>query len=553
MNELIEIEGGEVLANVDERTITGLLIPYGEVGRTNVGQFEVEAGVITIPTDPSVVSLNVDHDRYSPVGRATKVWEESAGIMATFKLAETPEGDAALADARDPKGKRRRLSGEFRTGIKAGKATGGNLAAAGLVEMGAFPSAMVLAADTPEPGAEYDAPESTSSSTYVNEFTDEKGTRWRRVEENVRTTTVTKVDGETPEEDKEATDVADTNTEVQATVDLPNKPGQTKARTPERRDILAAIATLKWSNPFDEGAKGVLAALSDIKLTGSGALPGADVLRPNWLGAVNLGDAYVREYIGLCKLGTDITAAGKADFKFTRRGTWSDGTWTGNKTEINSGAGDTSKRTSSFERYARGADIGREFFDLPGGEDVIAAFLAELEADYLQWSDEKALALIVETAGAPVAPAVYPGVDGHDYAGAVGQLIQGILAVKKRKADGRRDTPSFAIANELAYNELIYTPKDLLPEFVSIDVNTDGTGTADGKVHVVQGDTGVEDTSSVIVGAGYGIEFDELPGGPLHVNALDIVKGGVDEAVHGYLQKFVRRAEAFVHIGVADA
>ena len=551
MHEFIEIEGGEVLANRDERTITGLLIPYGEVGRTNVGQFEVEAGVITIPADPSVVSLNTDHDRYSPVGRATKVWEEKAGIMATFKLADTPEGDAALADALDPKGKRRRLSGEFRTGIKAGKATGGNLAAAALVEMGAFPSAMVLAADTPAADAEYTAPESSSSSTYVNEFTDEDGTRWRRVEENVRTTTVTKVDGDTPEEEKEATDVAD-NTDVQATVDLPDKPGTTKPRMPERHDILAAIATLKYSNPFDQGAREVLAALSDIKLSGSGALPGTDVLRPNWLGAVNLGDTYVREYINLCTLGTDITAAGKADFKFTRRGTWVDGTWSGNKTEINSGAGDTAKRTSTLDRYARGADIGREFFDLPGGEEVIGAFLAELESDYMQWSDEKALALIVATAGAPVAPVVYPGVDGHDYAGAIGQLIQGILAVKKRKADGRRDTPTFAIANELAYNELIYTPKDLLPEFVSIDVNTDGTGTADGKVHVVQGDTGVADTSSVIVGAGYGIEFDELPGGPLHVNALDIVKGGVDEAVHGYLQKFVRRAEAFVHIGTVD-
>lgn len=548
MHDLIEIEGGEVLANLEERTITGLVIPYGEVGRTNVGQFEVEAGVITIPADPSVVSLNIDHDRYNPVGRATKVWEEPAGIMATFQLAKTPEGDAALADALDPNGKRRRLSGEFRTGIKAGKATGGPFAATALVEMGAFASAMVLAADTPDP---YTAPESSSSSQYVTEFTDEDGTKWRRVEENTSTTTVTKVDGATPEEEKEATDVADTNTEVQATVDLPTEPGKTKARLPERSDILAAIASAR-SNPFDQGAREVLAALSDIKISGAGALPGADVLRPNWLGAVNLGDQYVREYITLCKLGTEITAAGKADFKFARSGTWSDGTWAGNKTEINSGAGTTAKRTSTLDRYARGADIGREFFDLPGGEEVIGAFLAELEADYLQWSDEKALALIVATAGAPVAPEVYPGVDGHDYAGAVGQLIQGILAVKKRKADGRRDTPSFAIANEAAYNELIYTPKDLLPEFVSIDVNTDGTGTADGKVHVVQGETGVEETSSVIVGAGYGIEFDELPGGPLHVNALDIVKGGVDEAVHGYLQKFVRRAEAFVHIGVAD-
>lgn len=552
-DDMIEIEGGEILASLEERTITGLLIPYGELGRTNIGAFEVQAGVLPLPADPSVVTLNIDHDRYQPVGRATRLWEEPVGVMATFQLANTPAADAALADALSPTGKRRRLSGEFRTGVKAGKATGGKgpIAAAALVEQGAFASAMVLAADTPDP---YTAPEASSSSTYVTEFTDEDGAKWKRVEENTSTTTVTQVSADNPEKDEEGTDVPENDTEVQATVNLPNTPGKSAPRV-DKHAVLASIAALR-KNPFDKGAHDVLAALSDIKITGAGALPAAGVLQPNWLGRIDLGIEYVREYIVLCKLGTDITAAGKKGFKF-RRGTagspsWSDGTWAGNKTEINSGVGHTVTAESTLDRYARGADIGREFFDLPGGEEVIEAFLTELKADYYQWSDEKARALIVATAGAPIAPNVYPGVDGHDYAGAMGQLIQGILAVKRRKADGRRDVPTYAIANEVAFEELLYTPKDLVPEFITFDVNTDGNGTADGKVHVVQGDTGVEESSSVIVGADYAIEFDELPGGPLHVNALEIAKGGVDEAVHGYLQKFVRRPEALVHIGVAD-
>lgn len=527
MRELIEIEGGEVLANREERTITGLLIPYNEVGRTNVGMFEVEAGVIRIPADPSVVSLNIDHDRYTPVGRATRVWEEPRGIMATFKLADTPEGDAALEDALSPEGKRRRLSGEFKTGIKAGKATGGNLAAGALVEMGAFASAMVLASDTEQPAE--DEPE------------------------NEPTTVDTPVPAETPEEEEtEGTDVPENNTEgVQATVALPPTPPARTETRPGKQEILAAIAARK-ANPFDQAAAGVLAALSDIKLSGSGALPATGVIRESWLGLLELGTGYVREFITLCKLGTDIHAGGKKAFLF-HRGTsgnpaWSSGTWAGNKAEINSGVGHTTTVASTLLRYARGADIGREFFDLPGGSEVIEAFLRELENDYLQWSDENAHAAIVTAAGTPVAPGTYPS----EYTGAMGQLIQGILAVKKRKADGRRDTPTFAIANELAYEQLVYTPKDLVPEFITFDVNTDGTGRADGKVHVVQGGTGIEDTASVIVGADYAIEFDELPGGPLHVNALDIAKGGVDEAVHGYLQTFVARPEAIVLIGTAD-
>jgi hypothetical protein len=554
MPEPIQIEGGEVLANLEDRTITGLVIPYGELGRTNVGLFSVEAGVIALPEDPAAMVLNLDHDRFQPVGNGLRVWEEPAGIMATFKIAKGSKGDAALADARDPNGKRRRFSGEFITGIKAGKATGGHLAASALVEQGAFPSAMVLAADTAP--SEFDAPESSSSSQYVTEFTDEDGTKWRRVEESVRTTTVTKVSGDT-EEEQEGTDVPETTTEVQATVDLPPTPGKTTPRGPDKREIFAAIATLKYRNPMDPAAKAVLAALSDVTIGGAGALPADGVIQQSWLSRIDLGIPYQREYLPLSKTGTDITAGGKSGFKFHRGTTgspsWGSGTWAGNKSAINSGVGHTTKHESTLDMYARGADIGREFFDLPGGEDVIEAFLAELKTDHLQWSDERALQLYRLTAGVPIAPSVYPGVDGHDYAGAMGQLIQGILAVKRKKADKRRDQPTYAIANEVAFEELLYTPKDLVPEFVEFIVNPDGTATVQGrsggKVVVVEGDTGIEATSSVIVGADYAIEFDELPGGPLHVNALEIAKGGIDEAVHGYLQKFVRRPEALVHIG----
>ena len=137
MDDLIEYEGGEILANLDDRTITGLLVPFNELGQTNAGRFMVEAGALALPSDPSVIGLNTDHDRSQPVGRATRVWQETKGIFASFRVAETPEGDAALADATNPNGKRRRLSGEFHTAIKAGKAVpgSGRLWGAALVPM----------------------------------------------------------------------------------------------------------------------------------------------------------------------------------------------------------------------------------------------------------------------------------------------------------------------------------------------------------------------------------------------------------------------------------
>ena len=53
------------------------------------------------------------------------------------------------------------------------------------------------------------------------------------------------------------------------------------------------------------------------------------------------------------------------------------------------------------------------------------------------------------------------------------------------------------------------------------------------------------------VGSKVGVDFDELPGGPLIIDAIDLAKGGIDKATHGYLQTFVKRPEAFAHVGVA--
>jgi hypothetical protein len=40
----VQIEVGDLFANVEERTISGLLVTYGEVGNTNLGKFEIPKG-----------------------------------------------------------------------------------------------------------------------------------------------------------------------------------------------------------------------------------------------------------------------------------------------------------------------------------------------------------------------------------------------------------------------------------------------------------------------------------------------------------------------------
>lgn len=580
---LIEYEGGEVLANLEERTVTGLLIPFNELGQTNAGRFMVEAGALALPSDPSIIALNLDHKPSENVATATRIWQEPVGIMATFKVAQTEEGDAYLADVTNPdatKRKRPCLSGEFFTAIRAGKAVpgSGRVWGAAAVPKGAFPSAMVLASDTGD---------ASSSSRYVTEYTDTDGVTWRRAEETTTTTTATDngstttstttVTEETTGEE-EASTVDETTTveagAIPATVTAggATPPATTLARVPSAATVLAAIATVKSVlGPAAERAKAeavlaelhtgtqeVLAALQDVVPGGATPLTAPGVVQPNWVGQIAQGIPYVQEYIGLHNPGTEISLAGKKGFK-VKRGTAAapvngnfDGVYTGNKSEVKSYKGFTTAHESVLDQFAIAEDIARAFYDLPGGLEAVTAFMSLIIEDHMVWEDETALAYIVATAGAPVAPATAKY--SANYPPIVGKIIQGILAVRRKKADGRRDVPTYSILNDAGYEELAYAAggEENMPAFVKLAVTTASNGTVDGAVEIKVGDIGIEDTGAALTGSATAIDFDRPAGGPLLIDALDIAKGGVDRAVHGYLQTFVKRPEALVLVGTAD-
>lgn len=541
-------DGGElVLASEDDRTVEGLLLPFNTLGHTNIGAFTVEASVLTLPADPEVIGLNIDHDREQPVGRAIKVEERQDGVYARYRIAKTPEGDQALADIKS--GKRKSLSMEAKGVIvRAGKAIKGHLFGSALVPEPAFSGATVIAALNEDGTVEQAAPD-----TPTEFIPDENGDIAITATETPATVTVTSGDTTTVYDPQTADTEGEPDVAAPDTLTAAKATGtKTKSTGPDLQTVYAAIAKAKAG---DEDARTVLAALSDIKISGTGALPAAGVLRENWVGPVWQGKTYERQYINLSKLGTDINAQGKKGFKI-HRGTSSSpkdslgGDWAGNKTDVPTGQGYTETLGSTLARFAFAADIAREFIDLPGGQEVVEAFIRLIVEDYAVWSDNKALSTYVATAGTPIAPNTYP----TQYNQSLGQLVQGILAVKRAK-----DVPSYAIVNSTAYEQLIYTPKDLVPEFVSFEFTTELTGTADGgKVSVVEAPdeafTGIEaGAPAVLVGAKNAIEFDELGSTPIQVDALEIAKGGIDRALHGYLQTFVVRPEALVLVGEAAA
>jgi len=594
---LIHIEGGEVFANLTDRTITGLLIPFDEVGNTNIGKFTVTASSeIKLPSDPDIIGINTDHERSAGVGRALAAWYETDGIHATFRIANTPEGDAALADAKNKTGKRRALSGEFDAIIKAGHAIAGRLWGAALVERGAFPSAQVLAADTEE--SSYDSSyswtdedgntiEYTDSSTTTEEIDETEDGRRRvtrttiSISEELVQESDDDDDDEEPVDDETDDDPVDDEepdeeptlathrnkgktvktkpvpTSVLAGTNAPKTAGAlTAPRLPSKMEVLGALADYQTSKSIE--SRNVLAALVDIKTSGAASLPdGGTALQPDWVGQIIEGVGFQRQYLPLGRVGTDISIAGKAGFKM-KRGTAAapldtfDGEWAGNKAAVNSYNGFTQTAGSSRRNFAIANDIAREFYDLPGGAPVIAAFIELIVEDYFVQTDAWALSDWITAAGALVAPAT------ADYTASVpeivGQITQGILAVKKQKSDGRRDIPSFAIVNEVGFSQLAYAAggDENLPAFLSLAISDLSKGKVAGNVDVVQGDTGIANSASAIVGADYAIEFDELGAQPIQIDALDIANGGLDRAVHGYLQTFIKRPEAVVHVGVVD-
>lgn len=567
----VTIDAGTLAFSEEDMTATGLLVPFGVKARSNLGEFEVDSGVFTLPADTTGAAVNIEHKREDVVGGITKTWEQPEGIMGTFRFAATDEGRQAFADAKS--GKRKNLSAEVaKVIIRGGKAVSGRLFGAALVERPAFAGATLLAAED-TPSDPYTAPESESRTQYINEYTDGDGVKWRRVEENVSTTTVTKVTEE-PDAEAPARENEEEGSTVTATA---SQPGQTPAITapgtllagtaPTGEDVdlgtvFAAMATVKTGIAAPD-SETLLAALSDIKYNATGGLTTAasGVLQPAWVGKLWQGKRYQRKYLDLfTHLYGGIQLGGRKGFKLSQ-GTALVKKWAGNKAEIGSGTASTSVTGATVQPYGYAADVAREWWDLDGGADVIQAFFEGVTDSYAKVTDEDALRAVFAAASQAsaaldrlVAPGTFPAVAGHDYPPAMGMVIQAIEAI----SDADDDAAS-VVVNPAAWNQLLYTPKDLIPEYVTFGVTAGaGEASADGKVVIKKAldefFPGLDTTKpAVLGGAKNAIEFREQGTTPIQVDALNIAKGGVDKAVIGYLETFVVRPESLVLIGTKTA
>lgn len=89
-----------IQATPESRELSGLIVPFGQVGNTSGGEVIFEAGSI-VEINPSQVRLLMEHDTGRPVGKG-KSFDVRAneGIYGTFEIARTTAGDDLLEEAR---------------------------------------------------------------------------------------------------------------------------------------------------------------------------------------------------------------------------------------------------------------------------------------------------------------------------------------------------------------------------------------------------------------------------------------------------------------------
>lgn len=538
------IDAGTLAFSATDLTATGLLVPFGVPARSNLGVFTFAAGDITLPEDLTGMTLNVEHKREHVAGGITALHEQSSGIVGTFSFANTARGRQAYADAKS--GKRKNLSAEIaNVRIKDGKALpGAELFGSAVVEVPAFEGATLLAAaDT-----ELDLP-----AVLVP---DESGTLSILADALPDQITVTTPDGAAAdyEPTPEPIDPEPTTEEFSAmttkTAAVPTTLLASSAPTPVQHDlgtIFASIASIKNGAPDAADATTLLAALADIKAQTTGGLTTANggVIPPNWVGQLWQGKSYVQKFISLgTRAFGGISLGGRKGFVLDQ-GTALVQSWAGNKADIPTGTASTSTKSASRRQYGWGADFAREWFDLDGGAEVIEALMRGVMDSYAKITDLDALGDIMTQA---LLNLNAPGTAPTGYPATLAMLIDAVEAVQDSD-----DDPTFLLVNRAAWRELIQTPKDHIPEFVTFDFSTGGEGNAD-KVQVRRAPdsafVGLDATQpAVAAGAGRGIEFRELGETPIKMEALDIARGGVDKAVIGYLETFVQRPESFVAFG----
>ena len=503
-----------LFADVEARTLRGLLLPYGELSRPSVSKTEpvmFSKGTVEIPADPSALNANRLHSQFAPVARFTKIEDTDAGIVAYFAVAATPDGDTLLAEASNSdEAKRPRLSAEIKGLVRNGaNAVRAVLTGAAFVPQGAFASAALFSLADDEAADIEERITAAVKAALADHVT--------KTEDNPSE------EPPTQEEEEEMTASA-------AVVPDGLTPPANPSTGLSANGLFAALAHARDNADAlkDVDSLGSLFAISTVQHSGPSTVTiGADVQVPQVLGELWKRRAYQRKFIPL------FNSAALTSMK-ARGWRWTDtkepvvGAYSGNTVEIPSNAVDTEEVTVDALRIAGGHKLDRRYLDF-GDQSIIQSYFDHMTESYARVTDAAALAAAV-AGGTALTSSVAPP---SGIATGLSAIVDGALEVIAAE-----NTPAFAVVSAELWREIVLTPHDSILGYLSASLGLEEGSTAGFRIM-----PGAAGTGKVLVGAKEAMTVFELPGVPIRIEGADPHHGAIDPALFGYYATLVNAAK----------
>jgi hypothetical protein len=539
--------------DTNARTITGMVLPYGETGDATVNgeAHQLVAGPtsVRLPADLSRIKLVDQHQQPPrPIGYATAAENTPDGLRMTFRVGNTPEGDRALLEASE------HLADAFSVELSQLQLNGAQIAdsllsAVALLGIPAFASARVASVTaalntntrgttmTPEQRARLAELLAMSGRTAEQEAEFQQLTQLA-VTEAAQTTDPQQQPQPQPQQPPAGQAAAgastlqlgngqtlqlDGNGQLQLLAGQPagqlaavpaafgdQQPQATGTGRP-LGDLYAAMARVARGESRAEAE----AALADITVTANPYVAGAD----GYAGRLWQGLDYTRKFVPLMRPG-ELTSWKGNGWRWNVAPQVAD--YAGDKAAVTSNAATTTNAPWTAARLAGAHDIDRKFRDF-GDEEFMQAYYEAMTLDYALKSDQKARAWIIANATAGAA------------AGAVG-LLRAAAIVAARVNSATNDAGvDYVLCNDVDKIGLLATTAASVPAFLADFLNID-PGKFIGTSAVPAG--------TVIAGNKNAGEFKELGGVPIRVEVVNITNGGIDGGLFGYYATLLHMAGA---------
>ncbi len=540
------LAGEPVTADSQERTVTGLIVPYGVAGDTSAGSYAVDPGALALPADLSRVKLLRGHDRNAAVGYLASTREDSAGLWGTFAIAPGPDGDEAIAAVRNRTrdGLSYEVSRVRYSGDRA-RVVAARLDAVALCSVPAYDDARAVAASRQETTGMLTLETARAILADPNAAAHDRAAAIAFLSTNADAT-----DADRAAADAAAGNSADANAGTgggsggapadTGADDAPNLAAVTAGRAPAgielRGNRRPAVVTAEQGverlagllrGAVDAGQ--INAALADVIPAND---TGGAAFRGQWLGELwtaTRADRPLIDSISRSRLTSGLKVYG---WKWETKPEVEE--YAGNKAEIPTGPVKMVPAEAPIRRTAGGWDIDRIYFDL-GDPSFLSAFLSAATEDYAV-KTEAQVSEDLQTAATKVTGAT-------DLLNALGILAATLSPIGANAS-------FIAISADLFEEYLSITSADApwwLAKQSTVSLGGGTASVADLRVFVEPS----LPAETVLGGDRRAETYYEASPSPIRVQAVNIPQGGIDVAVFGYDSLIVNDPRALVSVSTA--